>query len=131
MTRGLKLLLPPFYLPREAVVRSTGGRWRSAGRVRIADRRCSSAWRPRVQASRVDLAGSMRASSSTVTADRRRRRLRDALVVVEVALSCVLLAGARLLMPQLLRAAQVEPARDPATLLVAPLAHSAGAVRER
>jgi putative ABC transport system permease protein len=121
MTRGLYLLMPPFYLPREAQVTLD---WRvilfalvvSAGTALIFGTA------PAFQAGRLDLAGSIRASSRGVTVDRGRRRLRDTLIVVEVALACMLLIGAGLLMRSFMRLQQVEAARDPETLVTAALA---------
>ena len=66
---------------------------------------------PAFHAGRIDLAGSMRASSRAVTVDRGRRRMRDGLIVVEVALACMLLVGAGLLMRSFMRLQQVEVAR--------------------
>jgi putative ABC transport system permease protein len=121
MTRGLKLLLPPFYLPREAEIALD---WRVLGFVLAVSVATALVFGvvPALQAGRIDLAGSMRGSSRAVTADRGRRRLRDGLIVIEVALACMLLVGASLLIRSFARLQQVEPARDPATLIVAPLA---------
>ncbi len=120
MMRGLKLLLPPFFLPREAFVVID---WRALlfalGVSILTGLIFGTA--PAFQAGRVDLTGSMKGSSRSVTADRVRRRLRDALVIVEVGLACALLVGAGLLMQSFLRLQQVEAARDPATLVVAGL----------
>jgi putative ABC transport system permease protein len=120
MMRGLKLLLPPFFLPREALVTID---WRALlfalGVSMLTGLIFGTA--PAFQAGRVDLSGSMKGSSRSVTADRMRRRLRDGLVVVEVGLACALLVGAGLLMKSFLRLQQVEAAKDPATLVVAGL----------
>ena len=120
MMRGLKLLLPPFFLPREALVTID---WRALafalGVSILTGLIFGTA--PAFQAGRVDLSGSMKGSSRSVTADRMRRRLRDGLVVVEVALACALLVGAGLLMQSFLRLQQVEAAKDAATLVVAGL----------
>ncbi len=120
MMRGLKLLLPPFFLPREALVTID---WRALlfafGISVLTGLIFGTA--PAFQAGRVDLTGSMKGSSRSVTADRLRRRLRDGLVVVEVALACALLVGAGLLMQSFMRLQQVEAAKDPATLVTAGL----------
>jgi putative ABC transport system permease protein len=120
MMRGLKLLLPPFFLPREALVTID---WRALvfalGISVVTGLIFGTA--PAFQAGRVDLTGSMKGSSRSVTADRVRRRLRDGLVIVEVALACALLVGAGLLMKSFMRLQQVEAARDPATLVTAGL----------
>jgi putative ABC transport system permease protein len=120
MMRGLKLLLPPFFLPREALVTID---WRALlfalGVSILTGLTFGTA--PAFQAGRVDLSGSMKGSSRSVTADRMRRRLRDGLVIVEVGLACALLVGSGLLMQSFLRLQQVEAAKDPATLVVAGL----------
>jgi putative ABC transport system permease protein len=120
MMRGLKLLLPPGLLPREALVTID---WRALlfalGVSILTGLIFGTA--PAFQAGRVDLTGSMKGSSRSVTADRVRRRLRDGLVVVEVGLACALLVGAGLLMQSFLRMQKVEAAKDPATLVVAGL----------
>ena len=63
----------------------------------------------------------MRASSRTATGDRGRRRLRHSLVVAEIAISCVLLAGAGLLGRSFFAMRGVDAARDPDHVLVAGL----------
>ena len=118
MMRGLQLLLPPLFLPREALVsidiRALGF---ALGTSILTGLIFGTL--PALQAGRTDLAGSMKGSSRTVTADRFRRRLRDGLVIVEVALACTLLVGSGLLMRSFMRLQQVEAARDPETLLTA------------
>jgi predicted permease len=120
MMHGLKLLLPPFFLPREALVTID---WRALlfalGVSVLTGVIFGTA--PAFQAGRVDLSESMKGSSRSVTADRMRRRLRDGLVVAEVALACALLVGAGLLMRSFLRLQQVEAVKDPATLIAAGL----------
>ena len=118
MTRGLQLLMPPYYLPREALVTID---WRVMLFVLAVSVTTALIFgtAPAFQAGRVDLAGSMRASSRSVTTDRGRRRMRDTLIVVEVALACMLLVGAGLLIRSFMRLQEVEAARDPATLVTA------------
>ena len=120
MMRSLEQLMPPFYLPREAVVTLD---WRAlafCGLVAILTGVLFGV-APAVHASRVDLSSSMRASSRTATGDRRRRRLRHSLVVAEIAISCVLLAGASLLGRSFFAMRSVEAAREPERVLVAGL----------
>ena len=121
MTRGLQLLMPAYYLPREALITID---WRVMLFVLAVSVATALIFgtAPAFQAGRVDLAGSMRASSRSTTVDRGRRRLRDTLIVVEVALACMLLVGAGLLMRSFTRLQQVEAARDPATLVTAAVA---------
>ena len=121
MTRALQLLMPPYYLPREALITIDWRIMLFVLGVSIATALIFGT-APAFQAGRVDLAGSMRASSRAVTVDRGRRRMRDALIVAEVALACMLLVGAGLLMRSFTRLQQVEAARDPATLVTAVLA---------
>ena len=121
MTRGLQLLMPPYYLPREALITIDWRIMLFVLGVSIATALIFGT-APAFQAGRVDLAGSMRASSRAVTVDRGRRRMRDTLIVAEVALACMLLVGAGLLMRSFTRLQQVEAARDPATLVTAVLA---------
>jgi putative ABC transport system permease protein len=120
MMRGLKLLLPPFFLPREAMVTIDLRALLFVLGMSVATGLLFGT-APAFHAGRADLAGSMKGSSRAVTSDRFRRRVRDGLVVIEVALACMLLVGSGLLMRSFLRMQQVEAARDPATLLTANL----------
>lgn len=72
---------------------------------------------PAVVASRRDLAGTLRSSGTTGATSRTRAR--DALVVLQLALSLGLLAGAMLLGGSLLRAAAADPGFQPRGVLVA------------
>ncbi len=120
MMRGLQLLLPPFFLPREALVTID---WRAlafAFGVSVLTGLIFGTV-PALQAGRTDLAGSMKGSSRSVTSDRFRRRLRDGLVVIELSLACMLMVGSGLLMRSFMRLQQVEAAREPETLLTASL----------
>jgi putative ABC transport system permease protein len=71
------------------------------------------AWR----ASRVDLVSGLRDGARTASESRGGRRLRDALVVAEIALSLVLLAGAALLLHSFWRLRQADPGFDPRNVL--------------
>ncbi len=120
MMRGLERLLPPLYLPREAVVTMD---WRAllfAAAVAVSTGLLFGV-APAIHASHTDLSSSMRASSRSTTADRSRRRLRQSLVVAEIAISCVLLAGAGLLGRSFFAMRGVEAARDPDHVVVAGL----------
>jgi len=120
MMRGLKLLLPPLFLPREAMVTIDLRALLFVLGVSIVTGLLFGT-APAFQAGRTDLAGSMKGSSRAVTSDRVRRRLRDGLVVIEVGLACMLLVGSGLLMRSFMRMQEVEAAKDPATLLTAGL----------
>ena len=120
MMRGLEQLLPPLYLPREAIVTLD---WRAllfSGVVAMLTGVLFGV-APAVHASRVDLSSSMRASSRTATGDRSRLRLRHSLVVAEIAISCVLLAGAGLLGRSFFAMRGIDAARDPDHVVVAGL----------
>ena len=120
MMRGLKLLLPPFFLPREAMVTIDLRALAFALGVSVVTGLLFGT-APAFHAGRTDLTGSIKGSSRGVTSDRIRRRVRDGLVVIEVALACLLLVGSGLLMRSFMRIQQVEAAKDPATLLTANL----------
>ena len=120
MMHGLKLLLPPFFLPREAMVTID---WRvllfALGVSVITGLLFGTI--PALQAGRTDLASSMKIASRGLTSDRVRRRLRDGLVVIELGLACMLLVGSGLMIRSFMRMQQVEAAKDPTTLLTASL----------
>jgi putative ABC transport system permease protein len=118
MMRGLTLLLPPLYLPREAVVAMDARALLFCTLVSVATGLLFGI-APAFHASRVDLTGSMRGSSRGATADRSRARFRQSLVVAEVAIGCVLLAGAGLLGRSFLAMQGVEAARNPDRVLTA------------
>ena len=120
MMRGLKLLLPPLFLPREAMVTIDLRALLFVLGVSVFTGLLFGT-APAFHAGRTDLAGSMKGSSRAVTSDRFRRRIRDGLVVIEVALACLLLVGSGLLMRSFMRMQQVEAAKDPDTLLTAGL----------
>ncbi len=64
---------------------------------------------PAVQASRVDLTGALKAESSGVVGGHGRSRLRSALVLIQLALSFVLLVGAGLLIQSVERMRTADP----------------------
>jgi putative ABC transport system permease protein len=73
---------------------------------------------PAIQASRPDLNSTLRESGSRgSSAGRARQRVRSALVVVEVALSLILLVGATLLIRSFLGMSSVQPGFDTSNLL--------------
>jgi macrolide transport system ATP-binding/permease protein len=64
---------------------------------------------PALQARNIDLAGALKAESSNVTAARRRAWMRSGLVVFQVCLSFILLAGAGLLLESLQKIRTASP----------------------
>ena len=76
---------------------------------------------PAFKASRPDLHNVLKGASGKATADRAQNRLRNALVVVEVALSLVLLIGAGLMMRSFLHLSSVPPGYEPKNLIAATL----------
>ena len=73
---------------------------------------------PVAQLARAGLAVSLK-EGQAVGGGRSRRRLRSSLVVAEIALAVVLLAGARLMVTSFLRLRQVDPGFRPAAVLAA------------
>ena len=76
---------------------------------------------PGFRASRPDLQESLKESSRSATASRRLQRARGAMVVAEISLTLVLLAGAGLLIKSFLRLQHVELGFNQAQLLVVPV----------
>ncbi|HEU0175754.1 MAG TPA: ABC transporter permease [Blastocatellia bacterium] len=72
---------------------------------------------PALQASKPELNETLKAGSRSATAQSRARRWRDGLVVVETALSLLLLAGAGLMIRSLWRLHHVELGFDPKNVL--------------
>jgi putative ABC transport system permease protein len=72
---------------------------------------------PAIQASRADLQGVLKDSSRGASAGAPRTRLRGVLVVIEVAIALVLLAGAGLLLRSFQELIAVEPGFNPQNLL--------------
>jgi putative ABC transport system permease protein len=73
---------------------------------------------PAIQSARVDVSGGLRAAAASTTADRRRGRARRVLIVSEVALSLVLLAGFGLLVRSLARIYASGSGFDPCDVIV-------------
>ncbi len=113
---ALKDALPPYYLPPEATVTID---WRvlffTAGVVLFAGILFGMA--PAIHASRTGIAGAMREGGRSATAGIGRGRLRNALVVAEVALAFVLLAGAGLMIRSFYQLQQVDPGFDSTNVL--------------
>jgi putative ABC transport system permease protein len=73
---------------------------------------------PAFQASRMALHETLKQTGRSSSEGRQRRRLRSALVVVEVAMALILLAGAGLLMRSFSRLLQVNPGFNPQGALI-------------
>lgn len=76
---------------------------------------------PALQAMRADVNDALKDASSALTISPRGRRVRSGLVVSEIALAVVLLAGAGLLFRSFVAMAQVDPGFDTDQLVVLPL----------
>jgi putative ABC transport system permease protein len=72
---------------------------------------------PALQAARPDATAALKDGGRGLTAGARRSRLRSALVVAEIALACVLLIGAGLLLQSFLKLQSVPPGFNPARVL--------------
>jgi putative ABC transport system permease protein len=76
---------------------------------------------PALKASRPDLQQVLKGAAGRATADRAHNRLRNVLVITEIALSLVLLLGAGLMMRSFLRLNSAPPGFDPHNLIAAEL----------
>ena len=118
--KGLVALIPDGLIPREAQIRlnlpvllfSLGTAVFTAVLVGLV---------PALQAARKNLVEPLRDAGKGVSGGFRRGRLRSMLVVVEVALSVVLLSGAGLLMRSFVRLQQVDLGFNPDNILFARL----------
>ena len=118
--KGLVALIPDGLIPREAQIRlnlpallfSLGAAVFTAVLVGLV---------PALQAARKNLVEPLRDAGKGVSGGFRRGRLRSTLVVVEVALSVVLLSGAGLLMRSFVRLQQVDLGFNPDNILFARL----------
>ena len=132
MLIGLKSLLPPFTLPRDASV-AMDIRVLAFAVVLSVTTGLIFGLAPALQATKPDLAGAMKEGGRGAGGDAGRRRLRGALVVVEVALSFMLLTGAGLLMRSFFQMMQVELGFDATNVLTMrlPIATSRFATPDR
>jgi putative ABC transport system permease protein len=104
---GLKAALPPFSLPPEATIRLDSRVLLFAIGLSILTGLVFGL-APAIQATRSDLAGSMKEGSRGSSTGGAKHRLRSALVVTEVALAFLLLAGSGLLIRSFFAMQQVE-----------------------
>ena len=112
---GMKLWLPPVMLPAQANVRMDYSMLQFAMVIGILTGILFGLV-PALSGARPHLAGSLKESGRT-TPGRASQRMRTALVVAEVALSFVLLAGASLLIQSFNRLASLNPGVDTANVL--------------
>ncbi|MBN9656701.1 MAG: ABC transporter permease [Acidobacteria bacterium] len=104
---GLKAALPPFSLPSEATITLDSRVLLFAIGLSIVTGLVFGL-APAIQATRSDLAGSMKEGSRGSSTGGAKHRLRSALVVTEVALAFLLLAGSGLLIRSFFAMQQVE-----------------------
>jgi putative ABC transport system permease protein len=115
LMRGMKLWFPPDMLPPQADVRMDYGVLLFTMVIGILTG-ILFGLAPALSGARPDLAGSLKESGRT-TAGLAPHRMRTALVVAEVALSFVLLAGAGLLIRSFNRLASLDPGVDTTNVL--------------
>jgi putative ABC transport system permease protein len=115
LMHGTKLLFPPDMLPAQANVRMDYGVLLFTMVVGLLTG-ILFGLAPALSGTRPDLVGSLKEGGRT-TAGLTRRRMRTALVITEVALSFVLLAGAGLLIRSFNRLASVNPGVDTTNVL--------------
>lgn len=115
---GIDLLmtLVPEYLPRVRAVEIDGFVLGTAFLLSLATG-ASFGLIPAWRASRNSLGDAVKQAGLTTTAGIWRSRYRDGLVVVQVALAVVLLAGAGLMVQSVIRLLHVDPGYDPENLL--------------
>jgi putative ABC transport system permease protein len=118
--KGLVLLIPEGLIPREAVIRLNVPVLLFSMAVAMFTALLFGLV-PALQTARRDMVEPLKDSGKGVTGGFRRGKLRSTLVVVEVALSLVLLVGAGLLMRSFVRLQTVDLGLDPDNILVARL----------
>ncbi|HEY6253319.1 MAG TPA: ABC transporter permease [Candidatus Angelobacter sp.] len=113
---GIKASLPPFSLPNEADVH-LDARVLLFSVVIIFVTVVLFGLAPAIHGTRVDLANSLKEGTRGAGAGRSRRRLQNGLIVAEVAMAFVLLAGAGLLLRSFHRLQRVDLGFDPTNVL--------------
>ncbi|HMF60266.1 MAG TPA: ABC transporter permease [Vicinamibacterales bacterium] len=111
MMAGLKLALPPFMLPSDVGV-TMDGRVLAFTLALSMITAVLFGLAPTLQVTKPDLAGAMKEGGRGSTSDAGRRRVRGALVVIEVALAFVLLIGSGLLLRSFFAMMNVETGFD-------------------
>jgi putative ABC transport system permease protein len=117
---ALKAALPPFSFPREANIALDGRILLFAAALSVLSG-ILFGLAPAYHASRPDLSGSIKEGSRGAGSGGARRRLRSALVVAEMALAFILLAGAGLLIRSFFRMQQVDTGFDSTNIITAGL----------
>jgi putative ABC transport system permease protein len=120
MMNGLRLIVPPFTLPRDANVTMDPRVLAFALALSLATG-VIFGLAPALQATKPDLSGAMKEGGRGSSADSGRRRLRSTLVVVEVALSFMLLVGAGLLVRSFFQMMRVDTGFDSTNVITAGL----------
>ncbi len=116
MMTFLKFILPPFTLPAAVRVDMDLRLLAFALALSVATGLVFGL-APALSATKPDLAGAMKEGGRGASADGARRRLRSALVVTEVALAFILLAGGGLLVRSFFQMMRVELGLDPTNVL--------------
>jgi putative ABC transport system permease protein len=116
MMTFLKFILPPFTLPAAVRVDMDLRVLAFALALSVATGLVFGL-APALSATKPDLAGAMKEGGRGASADGARRRLRSALVVTEVALAFILLAGGGLLVRSFFQMMRVELGLDPTNVL--------------
>jgi putative ABC transport system permease protein len=114
--RGFQLLVPPFAFPREARITMDARGLLFAVAISIGTGLLFGVV-PAIHATSPELTGVMKDGGRGSTDRASRKHLRDALIVVEVALAFVLLVGSGLMMQSFLRLLNVDPGIDPSNVL--------------
>jgi putative ABC transport system permease protein len=118
--KGLVLLIPEGLIPREAEIRLNVSVLAFSLLVTV----CTAVvfgLVPALQTARTDMVEPLKSSGKGIAGGFRRGRLRNALVIVEVALSLMLLAGAGLLMRSFVSLQQQDLGLSPENILAARL----------
>jgi putative ABC transport system permease protein len=116
LMNAMMLLLPPFSFAREVAI-GMDIRVLAFAMVVAISTGVLFGLVPAVQATRLDLASAMKDDNRSASGSLGRRRLRDALIVTEVALAFVLLVGSGLMMRSFFRLMNVDAGFESTNLL--------------
>jgi putative ABC transport system permease protein len=116
LMRAMLTLLPPFSFAREVAI-EMDARVLAFAMVVAISTGILFGLVPAIQATRPDLAAAMKDDNRSSSGSLARRRLRDTLIVAEVALAFVLLVGAGLMMRSFFRLMNVDAGFDSTNLL--------------